>query len=86
MTMKLVKPEEMENQVGVTLPAGEWFEIDQARINALADCTEDHHAARPSAAVAPGPRPAGARGAPSPEGIQLEMLSGAGVPAYYAWF
>ena len=42
MTMKLVKPEEMENQVGVTLPAGEWFEIDQARINAFADCTEDH--------------------------------------------
>ena len=42
MTMKLVKPEEMENQVGVTLPAGEWLEIDQARINAFADCTEDH--------------------------------------------
>ena len=42
MTMKLVKPEEMENQVGVSLPAGEWFEIDQARINAFADCTEDH--------------------------------------------
>ena len=42
MAMKLVKPEEMENQVGVSLPAGEWFEIDQARINAFADCTEDH--------------------------------------------
>ena len=42
MTMKLVKPEEMENQVGVSLPAGEWFEIDQARINAFAECTEDH--------------------------------------------
>ena len=42
MTMKLVKPEEMENQVGVSLPAGEGFEIDQARINAFADCTEDH--------------------------------------------
>jgi len=42
MTMKLVKPEEMENQVGVSLPVGEWFEIDQARINAFADCTEDH--------------------------------------------
>ncbi|MDA8678220.1 MaoC family dehydratase [Luminiphilus sp.] len=40
--MKLVKPEEMENQVGVSLPAGEWFEIDQARITAFADCTEDH--------------------------------------------
>jgi len=40
--MKLVKPEEMENQVGVSLPAGERFEIDQARINAFADCTEDH--------------------------------------------
>ena len=42
MTMKLVKPEEMENQVGVSLTAGEWFEIDQARINAFADCTDDH--------------------------------------------
>ena len=42
MAMKLVKPEEMENQVGVSLPAGEWFEIDQARINTFADCTEDH--------------------------------------------
>lgn len=42
MAMKLVKPEEMENQVGVSLPVGEWFEIDQARINAFADCTEDH--------------------------------------------
>ena len=42
MAMKLVKPEEMENQVGVSLPAGEWFEIDQARMNACADCTEDH--------------------------------------------
>ena len=42
MTMKLVKHEEMENQVGVSLPAGEWIEIDQARINAFADCTEDH--------------------------------------------
>ena len=31
-------------------------------------------------------RARGARGGPSPEGIQLEVLSGAGVPAYYAWF
>jgi acyl dehydratase len=42
MAMKLVKPEEMENQVGVSLPAGEWFEIDQAMINYIADSTEDH--------------------------------------------
>ena len=42
MTMKLIKREEPAKQVGVSLPAGAWFEIDQARINAFADCTEDH--------------------------------------------
>ena len=48
------------------------------------DRPDIYHAARPSATVAPAPRPAGARGGPFPEGIQLEVLSGAGVPAYYA--
>ena len=44
-----------------------------------------HHAARPSAKAAPAPRPAGARGSPVPEGVQLEVLAGAGVPACYAY-
>ena len=42
MAMTMVKPEEMEAQVGTKLPSGEWFEVDQARINNFADCTEDH--------------------------------------------
>ena len=42
MALTMVKPEEMENQAGITLPPGEWFEIDQERINTFADCTEDH--------------------------------------------
>ena len=42
MALTMVKPEEMENQVGTKLPPGEWFEIDQERINTFADCTEDH--------------------------------------------
>ena len=42
---------------------------------------------RPGTARRPFPpkRPAGASGGPSPEGIQLKVLSGAGVPAYYAY-
>ena len=39
-----------------------------------------YHAARPSAKAAPAPRPAGARGRPSPEGIQLEVRTGARGP------
>ena len=42
MALKMVKPEEMEAQAGTKLPPGEWFEIDQERINTFADCTEDH--------------------------------------------
>ena len=42
MALIMVKPEEMENQAGTTLPPGGWFEIDQERINTFADCTEDH--------------------------------------------
>ena len=48
-----------------------------------------YHATRPSAKAAPAPRPAGARGpgspAHAPEGIHLEVVSGAGVPAYYVY-
>ena len=42
MALTMVKPEEMEAQAGTKLPPGEWFEIDQERINTFADCTEDH--------------------------------------------
>ena len=42
MALMMVKPEEMEAQAGTKLPPGEWFEIDQERINTFADCTEDH--------------------------------------------
>ena len=42
MAVTMVKPEEMEAQAGTKLPPGEWFEIDQERINTFADCTEDH--------------------------------------------
>ena len=33
MALTMVKPEEMEAQAGTKLPPGEWFEIDQERIN-----------------------------------------------------
>ena len=42
MALTMVKPEEMEAQAGTKLPPGEWFEIDQERIDIFADCTEDH--------------------------------------------
>ena len=42
MALTMVKPEEMEAQAGTKLPPGDWFEIDQERINTFADCTEDH--------------------------------------------
>ena len=42
MALTMVKPEEMEAQAGTKLPPGEWFEVDQERINTFADCTEDH--------------------------------------------
>ena len=35
MALTMVKPEEMEAQAGTKLPPGEWFEIDQERINRL---------------------------------------------------
>ena len=41
MALTMVKPDEMESQVGTKLPPGEWFEVDQERINNFADCTED---------------------------------------------
>ena len=42
MALTMVKPDEMESQVGTKLPPGEWFEVDQERITTFAACTEDH--------------------------------------------
>lgn len=41
MTIKTVPIEEYLNYKGTILEPGEWFEIDQARINEFAECTED---------------------------------------------
>ena len=40
--MKTVAKSELDNFVGESLGASEWFAIDQARINAFADTTLDH--------------------------------------------
>ncbi len=40
--MKLVPPAELASYVGKELGTSEWFQIDQARINAFADATLDH--------------------------------------------
>ena len=40
--MKLVEPASLPDYVGQELGASEWFQIDQARINAFADATLDH--------------------------------------------
>ena len=66
-----------KNMIGV-MSAGEvrltyWREHDRPAPG------RRYHAARPSAKAAPAPRTAGARGSPAPEGIQLEVLAGAGV-------
>ena len=56
MALTMVKPEEMESQAGTKLAPGEWFEIDQERINTFADCTEDHqfiHIDEEAAALTP---------------------------------
>ena len=37
-----MKIEEMQDKVGQVVGTSEWILIDQARINAFADCTEDH--------------------------------------------
>lgn len=42
MAVNLVPKDQMLAQVGTTFPPGEWVTLDQARINAFADCTEDH--------------------------------------------
>lgn len=40
--MKLVAVADIQSYVGKELVASEWFQIDQARINAFADATLDH--------------------------------------------
>ena len=40
--MKVVEAASLAEYVGKELGASEWFEIDQARINAFADATLDH--------------------------------------------
>jgi acyl dehydratase len=42
MAVKIVPKDEMVNAVGTKYEQGEWIEVDQARINTFADCTEDH--------------------------------------------
>lgn len=42
MAVKIVPKEEMVNAAGTTFEPGEWIQINQDRINAFADCTEDH--------------------------------------------
>lgn len=41
--MKTVVPaDQLENYVGKEIGCSDWFEIDQKRVNAFADVTEDH--------------------------------------------
>jgi acyl dehydratase len=42
MAIKIVPKEEMVNAAGTKFEPGEWIEASQDRINAFADCTEDH--------------------------------------------
>ncbi|MBA6413125.1 MaoC family dehydratase [Parahaliea sp. F7430] len=42
MAVTVVSKEEMLKQKGVKLEPGPWVTLDQSRINAFADCTEDH--------------------------------------------
>ena len=42
MGFKIVPKDEFTNYIGEKLEPGEWFQIDQQRINDFADCTEDH--------------------------------------------
>ena len=42
MAVKIVPKDEMVNAIGTKFEPGAWIEISQERINAFADCTEDH--------------------------------------------
>lgn len=41
MGLQIVPKEEFTNYIGTTFEPGEWFELDQHRINQFAECTED---------------------------------------------
>ena len=41
MTTRFVAPAELLDRQGADLGAGDWLLVDQSRINAFADCTED---------------------------------------------
>ena len=40
--MKTIPKNEMTNAIGMKLGPSDWIELSQQRINAFADCTEDH--------------------------------------------
>ncbi len=42
MAMKLVPAEELLGMAGTKIGVSDWLTIEQDRINAFADCTEDH--------------------------------------------
>lgn len=42
MAVTVVPKEQLTSMAGTRFDPGEWVTIDQARINAFADCTEDH--------------------------------------------
>ena len=42
MAVKIVSKDEMVNAVGTKFEPSAWIEVTQERINAFADCTEDH--------------------------------------------
>jgi acyl dehydratase len=42
MGFQIVPKEEFLNYIGHQCEPGEWYEIDQQRINDFADCTDDH--------------------------------------------
>lgn len=42
MAVKIVPKDEMVNAVGTKFEPSAWIEVTQERINAFADCTEDH--------------------------------------------
>ena len=42
MAVKILPKDEMVNAVGTKFEPSAWIEISQERINAFADCTEDH--------------------------------------------
>jgi acyl dehydratase len=38
----MTKPSELQGMIGQEVGVSKWFEVSQARIDAFADCTEDH--------------------------------------------